>query len=76
MDKGTTNKTKLLKGLQTLGITLVALFLGPILLHAGLGNMEKPLHYPLIVIGIIVCIAAIYAGFKGFKTIQQALFDK
>ena len=76
METKRTNKPQLVKGLETMGLTLICLFLGPILLHAGLSNNDKPLHFPLVVIGFGVCGAAVYFGFKGINRIMNALFDK
>ena len=74
METKRTNKPQLVKGLKTMGITLVTLFLGPVLLHAGLSNTEKPLYIPLVIAGIVVCGAAIYLGFKGIKIIMDSIF--
>ena len=69
-----TNRILLTKGLKIMGATLLALFLGPFLLHAGLSNPNKPLHLPLIVAGVGICGAAIYLGFRGIKIIMDSLF--
>jgi hypothetical protein len=69
-----TNKSLLVKGLKTMFLNLITLFLGPILFHIGLSNPEKPLHIPLVITGIIVCGVAIYLGFKGIKIIMDSVF--
>ena len=69
-----TNKPLLVKGLKTMGITLVTLFLGPFFLHVGLSNPEKTLYIPLVIAGIVICGAAIYLGFKGIKIIMDSVF--
>ena len=74
METKRTNKPQLVKGLKTMGITLVTLFLGPVLLHAGLSNHEKPLYIPLVITGIAICGAAVYLGFKGIKIIMDSIF--
>lgn len=58
-----------------MGLTLLALFVGPFLLHAGLSNPDKPLHIPLVIVGIGVCGAAIYLGFRGIKIIMDSIFN-
>lgn len=70
-----TNKPLLTKGLKTMGLTLLALFVGPFLLHAGLSNPDKPLHIPLVIVGIGVCGTAIYLGFRGIKIIMDSIFN-
>jgi len=74
MEPKRTNRPLLVQGLKTMGITLVLLFLGPFLLHAGLSNPDKPLHIPLVVVGIGVCGTAIYMGFRGIKIIMASIF--
>ena len=74
MNTKRTNKAVLIKGLKTMGITLLTLFLGPFLLHAGLSNPDKLLYLPLVIMGLLVCGAAIYLGFKGIKIIMDSIF--
>ena len=74
MNTKRTNKAVLIKGLKTMGVTLLALFLGPFLLHVGLSNPDKLLYLPLVIMGLLVCGAAIYLGFKGIKIIMDSIF--
>ena len=74
MEPKHTNRPLLVQGLKTMGLTLLLLFLGPFLLHAGLSNPDKPLHIPLVVVGIGVCGTAIYMGFRGIKIIMDSIF--
>ena len=74
MNTKPTNKAVLIKGLKTMGVTLLMLFLGPFLLHAGLSNPDKLLYLPLVIMGLLVCGAAIYLGFKGIKIIMDSIF--
>jgi hypothetical protein len=74
METPKTNKNLLVEGLKMMGITLFLMFLGPLILHAGFSNPEKPLYIPLIITGVLICSAAIYLGFKGIRTIIKSLF--
>ena len=74
MNTKRTNKAVLVRGLKIMGVTLLTLFLGPFLLHAGLSNPDKPLSFPLVIMGLLVCGAAIYLGFKGIKIIMDSIF--
>ena len=76
METPRTNRTLLVEGLKTMGITLFLAFLGPLILHAGFSNPEKPLYIPLVISGIFMCGAAIYFGFKGIRIIMDSLFGK
>ena len=74
MNTKRTNKAVLVRGLKVMGVTLLTLFLGPFLLHAGLSNPDKPLSLPLVIMGLLVCGSAIYLGFKGIKIIMASIF--
>lgn len=76
METPRTNKELLVDGLKTMGITLFLLFLGPFILHAGFSNTDKPLYIPLVIVGVLICGAAIYFGFKGIRTIMNSLFGR
>ena len=74
METPRTNKGLLVEGLKTMGITLFLMFLGPVILHTGFSNPDKPLYVPLVVAGIFICFLAIYFGFKGIRIIMKSLF--
>lgn len=74
MNTKRTNKAVLVRGLKVMGVTLLTLFLGPFLLHAGLSNPDKPLSLLLVIMGLLVCGSAIYLGFKGIKIIMDSIF--
>ena len=76
METPKTNKELLVDGLKTMGLTLFLAFLGPLILHAGFSNPEKPLYIPLVIAGVFICGAAIYFGFKGIRTIMDSLFAR
>jgi|TARA_B110001452_G_scaffold164891_1_gene137614 hypothetical protein len=74
METPRTNKGLLVEGLKTMGITLFLMFLGPVILHTGFSNPDKPLYIPLIIAGIFICGTAIYFGFKGIRIIMKSIF--
>ena len=76
METPRTNKTLLVDGLKTMGITLFLAFLGPLILHAGFSNPDKPMYIPLIITGVLMSGAAIYFGFKGIRVIMDSIFGK
>jgi len=71
-----TNKEVLVKGIKTMGLTLVLMFLGPTLFYIGLNNPDKPLFIPILLVAGILCFLAIYSAFKGLKTIMDSIFKK
>lgn len=71
-----TDKTVLLKGAKILVLALLNLFLGPILLSIAFYNPEKPLYIPILIIGCLVSLIAIFLVFKGIQTIMNSMFKK
>ncbi|AUP81526.1 hypothetical protein C1H87_03710 [Flavivirga eckloniae] len=59
-----------------MGISLGAMFLGPILIHIAFSNQEKPLYIPILIVAILICGLAVYLAFKGLNTILDSMFKK
>ena len=76
METNKTDRNILVKGLKTMGISLICLFLGPTLIHIALSNKEKPLYIPILIIAIVICSLAIFLIFKGINTILDSIFKK
>ncbi|AEG99883.1 DUF6095 family protein [Lacinutrix sp. 5H-3-7-4] len=74
METKSTDKNILVKGLKKMGISIAFMFLGPTVLYIAFSNQEKILYIPLIVIGVLFCISAIYFAFKGLNTILDSMF--
>lgn len=73
-DTHVTDKDVLVKGIKTMGLCAVFMFLGPTLAYIALGNQEKLLFIPLLILAFAICAFAIYLGFKGLKTIMDSMF--
>lgn len=70
-----TDKKILVKGLTKLGWALPMFFLGPVVIHSSFKNEGHPMFIPILGIGIIICIAAMFLMFMGIRTIMKSLFD-
>ena len=70
-----TNKEKLLEGVKLMGGTLLLLITAPIVLNSSFKNQDHPMFIPVLGIGIVLMVAAIYFGFKGIRTLMGALFN-
>ncbi len=75
METKHTNKEILVQGLKKMAISVLCMFIGPLLLHIAFSNQEKPLYIPILIVGIFVCSAAIFIAFKGLKTIMNSMFN-
>ena len=74
METKRTNKDILLKGLKKMGISLCFMFLGPTIIYVAFSNQDKPLYIPLLILGILICSAALFFAFKGLNTILDSMF--
>lgn len=74
METKRTDKKLLVKGLKTLLIAALLMFVGPSLSYIILGNQEKQSFLLLIIISIIICLAGIYLAFIALKNITDSLF--
>lgn len=76
METNRTDKNILLKGFKFLFFALLSLFLGPILISLAFSNKEKALYIPILVIGCLISLLAIFFIFKGINTILNSMFKK
>jgi hypothetical protein len=70
-----TNKEILSKGIKYLLFALPLMFIGPSVIFSSFKNQEHPFYIPILGLGIIMCISAIFLIFKGLQTIMKSLFD-
>ncbi len=70
-----TDKDVLLQGIKKMALSLVCMFLGPMLLYIAFSNQEKVMFIPLLIISIVICGLAIFFAFKGLKTIMDSMFN-
>ena len=72
----TMNKELLFKGLQRLFMALLMAFTGPVIYSSALKNQEHPLFVPVLVVGVGLCFAAIFFGFKGIRLLVKGFFNE
>lgn len=75
METKRTNKDLLVKGIKTMLVTALLMFIGPTLIYIALGNKTSNLYWVTLVVGILICIGAVFLGFRGLKTIMKSMFD-
>ncbi len=71
-----TDKELLIKGLKSFAYTVGTMFLAPIVLYQAFKNTDKPLFIPVLIIGIILAILAVYLGFRSVNIVMNAVFGK
>ncbi|WP_350288239.1 DUF6095 family protein [uncultured Croceitalea sp.] len=71
-----TDKELLVKGIKSFAYTAGAMFLAPIILYQAFKNTDKPLFIPVLILGIVIAILAIYLGFRSVNIIMNAVFGK
>ncbi len=71
-----TNKETLAKGIRFFAGSVPLIFLGPSIIYSAFNNQDKPLYWPVLILGILVSTAAGFLIFKGIQTLIKALFDE
>ena len=76
METNKTDKKILIQGLKTLLFALITIFVGPMFLNIAFSNKCKPLYIPILIVGCLISVMAIFLIFKGIKTIMNSMFKK
>ena len=71
-----TDRPLLFKGLKIMIFAVVNLFMAPIIISIAFNNKEKPLYIPILIIGCLIGLLAIYLIYKGISTIMNSIFNK
>jgi hypothetical protein len=71
-----TDKDILVKGLKYLAYTVILMFSAPIVIYQAFKNQQHNLYIPVLVLGFILGLAALFMAFLGIKTIMDSLFGK
>ncbi|NHF59340.1 hypothetical protein FK220_008310 [Flavobacteriaceae bacterium TP-CH-4] len=71
-----TNRELLLKGIKFLGYTVALMFTAPFTIYQAFKNDGHPLYLPVLILGFILAVGAIFMGFRSIKTIMDAFFGK
>ncbi len=50
--------------------------MGPFLIYQAFKNEGHPFYWPVLILGIICAILAIYLGFRSVKIVMDAIFGK
>ena len=69
-----TDKEMMIKGIKKLALTVLLMFLAPIVIWQAFKNEDHPFYWPVLIIGLFLAIYAVHMGFKGIHTIVDALF--
>lgn len=71
-----TDKDLLVNGIKKLGYTIVLMFTAPVVIWQAFKNEGHIFYWPVLIIGIVLAMAAVFMGFKGISTIVDSLFGK
>lgn len=71
-----TDKELLAKGIKSFLITALVMFTAPTILYQAFKNQDNILFWPVLVLGILLAIYAIYLGFKSVNLVMEAVFGK
>jgi uncharacterized membrane protein len=59
-----------------MSLFLICSFIGPVIVHQAFKNQNHSLYFPVLVLGLLILITAMYYGFSGVKTLVNALLGK
>jgi hypothetical protein len=71
-----TDKELLIKGLKSFAYTAGTMFLAPVVLYQAFKNTDKPLFIPVLIVGIVLAMLAVYLGFRSVNIVMNAVFGK
>lgn len=71
-----TDRAELFKGIKTLLFAILNLFLGPIFLSVAFSKPDDTFYIPLLILGGLICVLAIFLVFRGLKRITNSFFNK
>ncbi len=71
-----TDKEMLAKGIRLMMWTVLLMFAGPTIIYQAFKNEGHPMYYPVLIVGFIVAVFAIFLAFRGLRTIMNAVFGK
>ena len=67
------NSIKLKKGLMKMGVFIIHCFTAPVIVYQAFKNQEHPFYWPVLLLGVGLCISAIIYGFWAIKTLLNGL---
>ncbi len=75
MGRGHTDKQLLLKGIKYMAFTIPLIVLSAYLFTLSFLNLENFMFYVALPIAIMSMVGSIWLGFKGVRTIMNAVFN-
>tara|TARA_B100001057_G_scaffold168447_1_gene169183 strand:- start:301 stop:531 length:231 start_codon:yes stop_codon:yes gene_type:complete len=70
------NKPLLKSGLKKMSLFLICCFIGPLIVHQAFKNQNHPLYFPVLILGFLFLIIALYYGFSGIKSLLNAILGE
>ena len=64
-----------MRGLKIMAGALPLMIAGPVILFSSFKNEGHPWFVPILILGLLAMIIAVYLLFKGIGTIMKSLFD-
>lgn len=70
------NKRNFFRGLRAMAYAVILAFIGPTVMTSAFKNQEHVLYIPVLGIAVLMCLAAIFLGFRGIKLMVKGLFNE
>lgn len=62
------------KSIKHFGLTVILMFLGPIVLYQAFKNEGHPMYWPVLITGILIAIAAVAMLYYSLRLMMKAIF--
>ena len=76
METKHTDKDLLVSGIKKMALALICMFIGPTLTYISAEIEDSTKKIAALVLGILICLIAIYLAFMGIKTIMKSKLNR
>lgn len=69
------DKATVFKGFKKIAFAIPLMFVGPVIINSSFKNQEHPFYYPILALGILICLLSMYLFFTGLITMVKGVFN-
>ncbi len=69
------DKATVFKGIRKVSMAIPLMFVGPIVINSAFKNEGHPFYYPILAIGILICLFSMLLFFRGIVTMVKGFFN-
>lgn len=69
------DKETVFKGIRKVSMAIPMMFIGPVVINSSFKNQGHPFYYPILAIGILICLLSMFLFFRGIVTMVKGFFN-